>query len=298
MGLFGKKKEKQVLKQDLTREEENMGAFAFNLLFEEKCEMPTQEEITKTFAKRLGETDIYTYNEALVGIAVKKHIAEFEEGKMPAQVLATGCMEIKENKIDDMARTQMWNCPESEEIISKCKYQVIGMDMLARTLPYKERADLTMDFMETLVELYPTCKAVYFQNSGKMYKREDIVNHSIPRKDRFIYFAVNVRFFNIDGTIDCLIDTLGMSTMLLPDLQYHFKNMIDPNWIVNHAYNLLTYIFDNDCPFQSGHTVDGVVNGQMSRELQWKVQFEDSLIQPKRPLMDVDMGSYAAGSRQ
>ncbi len=298
MGLFGKKKEKQVIQQDLRREEENQGAFAFNLLFEEQCEMPSQEKITEVFAKGLGETEIYSYNEALVGVAVKKYIAEFQDGKMPAQVIATGCNEIQESKIDTMARTQMWNCPESEEIIAKCKYQVIGMDMMARTLPYKDRADLAMDFMESLVELYPTCKAVYFQNSGKMYKREDIVNHSIPRKDRFIYFAVNVRFFNIDGTNDCLIDTLGMSTMFLPDVQYHFKNTVDPNWIVNHAYNLLTYIFDNDCPFQSGHTVDGVVNGQMSRDLQWKVQFEDSLIQPKRPLMDVNMGSLAAGNRQ
>ncbi len=297
MGLFGKKKEKTVMKQDLSKEEENVGAFAFNLLFEEQCEMPSQESITQAFEKRLGETEIFSYNENLVAVAVKKYVAEFKDGKMPAQVIATGCLEINESKIDDLAKTQMWDCPESEEIIEKCKYQVIGMDMLARTLPYKERAELAMDYMEALVELYPTCKAVYFQNSGKMFKREDILNHSIPRKDRFIYFAVNVRFFNIEGVDECLIDSLGMSTLLLPDVQYHFKNTMDPNWVVNHAYNVLTYIFDNDCPFESGHTVDGIVNGQMSRELQWKVQFEDSIIQPKRPLMDVNMGILAAGNR-
>ena len=31
-----------------------------------------------------------------------------------------------------------------------------------------------------------------------------------------------------------LIDTVGMSTLFLPDLQYHFHGM-DPNWEVNHA---------------------------------------------------------------
>ena len=37
-----------------------------------------------------------------------------------------------------------------------------------------------------------------------------------------------------------LIDTVGMSTLFLPDLQYHFHNM-DPNWVVNHAYNVASY---------------------------------------------------------
>ena len=40
-------------------------------------------------------------------------------------------------------------------------------------------------------------------------------------------FGVNVRFFNIEGTEDMLIDTVGMSTLFLPDLQYHFHGM-DP----------------------------------------------------------------------
>ena len=37
-----------------------------------------------------------------------------------------------------------------------------------------------------------------------------------------------------------LIDTVGMSTLFLPDVQYHFHGM-DPNWVVNHAYNLTSY---------------------------------------------------------
>ena len=38
------------------------------------------------------------------------------------------------------------------------------------------------------------------------------------------------------GCEDMLIDTVGMGTLFLPDLQYHFRGM-DPNWMVNHAYN-------------------------------------------------------------
>ena len=73
-----------------------------------------------------------------------------------------------------------------------------------------------------------------------------------------------------------------MSTLFLPDLQYHFHGM-DPNWVVNHAYNVASYILANDNPIQDGETVDGVENGQMSRELQWKCQYEDAMIQPPHP---------------
>ena len=113
---------------------------------------------------------------------------------------------------------------------------------------------------------------------------------------RFIRFGVNVRFFNIQGTEDMLIDTVGMSTLFLPDVQYHFHGM-DPNWVVNHAYNLASYILTNDAPIQDDETVDGVADGQMSRDVQWKCRYEDALIQPPRAVLDIYMGTYAAGGR-
>ena len=146
------------------------------------------------------------------------------------------------------------------------------------------------------VAAYPTCEAFYFQNCGKLLLAEDVRSHQIEGSDRFIRFGVNVRFFNIEGTEDMLIDTVGMSTLFLPDLQYHFHDM-DPNWVVNHAYNVASYILANDNPIQDGETVDGVENGQMSREFQWKCQYEDALIQPPRGVLDINMGDYASGKR-
>lgn len=93
-----------------------------------------------------------------------------------------------------------------------------------------------------------------------------------------------------------MVGTLGMSVLYMPDLQYHFHDM-DPNQVVNHAYNVLSYMFDNNCPFKSGETVDGIENGKMSQNVQWRCQFEDSLIQPVRPVMDVDMREFASGKR-
>ena len=36
----------------------------------------------------------------------------------------------------------------------------------------------------------------------------------------------------------------------------------------------------------------------MSSDIQWKVQYEDSLIQPVREVLDINMGEYASGTRQ
>ena len=59
----------------------------------------------------------------------------------------------------------------------------------------------------------------------------------------------------------------------MPDLQYHFHGM-DPNWVVNHAYNAASYILEHDNPIEDGETIDGVADGQMCREIQWKCQYD------------------------
>ena len=186
--------------------------------------------------------------------------------------------------------------PEEKERGVMRWYQVVATDMLAAALPALERANLDADFLGALAELYPTCEAFYFQNCGKLFLAEDVRSHQIEGPDRFIRFGVNVRFFNIEGTEDMLIDTVGMSTLFLPDLQYHFHDM-DPNWVVNHAYNVASYILANDNPIEDGETVDGVEDGQMSRDVQWKCRYEDALIQPPRAVLDINMGEYAAGNR-
>ena len=89
---------------------------------------------------------------------------------------------------------------------------------------------------------------------------------------------------------------LCVVALFLPDLQYHFHGM-DPNWVVNHAYNVASYILEHDNPIQDGETIDGVADGQMCREIQWKCQYEDALIQPPREVLDIHMGNYASGGR-
>ncbi|MBQ7919477.1 MAG: DUF4261 domain-containing protein [Lachnospiraceae bacterium] len=297
MSIFGKVfKKKEVLEQNLEEKARPGAVFVMQLLFEEPCDMPEREQMNSVMEKHLGEIDNFSYDEKMAGFAVKKYLAEFKDAKVPPQLMITACNEFDASKIGVMERSQMWDCAESEQILDSCKYQVFATDMMAAALHYKERAELDMDFLEALIELYPTCKAVYFNNSGKLFTAEMVREHKIPRESRFIYFAVNVRFFNIQGTEDMLVDSLGMNTLFLPDLQYHFHGM-NQNWVVNHAYNVLSYIFDNENPIKSGDPIDGVVDGRMSREVMWRCQYENSLIQPVREVIDIYMNEYASGGR-
>lgn len=122
----------------------------------------------------------------------------------------------------DLTKEETYGGPFIMHLLMKEKCQMPSKERLLEVMEnYMDRADLSMDFMEALIELFPQCEAIFFQSSGKLIPRDKIVGHQIPRQDRFIYFAVNVRFFNIQGTEDSIVDSIGMSTLFLPDVQYH-----------------------------------------------------------------------------
>lgn len=274
------------------------GPFIIQMLFTDPVAMPDKVQMKAAMERQVGAVECFCHDEKTAGFAALEHLAEFKDGKVPVQLMITACSLFESKNIDDFLISQMWDCQEDRErIFQECRYQVTAIDMLATALPLQERANLNMDFLAALAELYPTCEAFYFQNCGKLLLATEVRDCSLTGTDRFIRFGVNVRFFNIQDTEDMLIDTVGMSTLFLPDLQYHFHRM-DPNWVVNHAYNLAAYLLQNDNPIASGETVDGVVDGEMSREVQWRCQYEQALIQPVREVLDVCMNEYAAGNRE
>lgn len=299
--FFKKKKsnetENKTLKQDLTQKEKNDRVFIIHLLMKEKCKMPPKEKMLSIAQKHLGEeTECFCYNSKSVGFASHKYKIQFKEGVIPPQLLVMECMSMDSYNIDDLTKSQMWDCKNSAEILAECKYHVIATDILGSTMDYKERAEMLMNYMEALIEMYPECEAILFQTSGKLFTREQIKNHKIPRNERFIYFAVNIRFFNIENSNEKIIDTLGMNILGLPDLQYHFHDF-NPNYIVNHAYDTAYYIFENNNLIKNGETVDGISEGEFDRNVQWECHYEQSLIQPVREVIDICMNEYAGGKR-
>ena len=297
----GQQKE-QVFQQDLSKEADSLirpgGVFMVQLLMKERCEMPSNERLIQVLSKHLGNVEQFGSRGQIVNFAAHDYIAKFRDASMPVTLMISDCDEFAPDSINDFQRSQMWDCiNDRERILTECKYQITANDMLGGGLPSKVRANMLMDYLEALVELYPECEAVYLLNSGKMILADDIRKNAVSGIGRFIKFAVNARFFNIQGTEDSIVDTLGLSLLYIEDLQYHFHDM-DPNWVVNHACNMALYLLENDRPIKDGDTIDGIRDGMIVQDIQWKCQYEDALVQPARPVMDVCMGEYAAGERR
>lgn len=297
----GKHQQEQPFQQDLTKNIDPTirpgGVFMVQLLMKEKCELPSNDRFTQILSKHLGKVEQYGDRKGNVNFVTHDYISEMKDASLPVTLMISDCEEFVQDSIDDFKRSQMWNCmSDRDKILSECKYQVFANDMLGGGLPARKRANMLMDYLEALVELYPQCEAVYNANSGKLIKADDIRKKEMTGIDRYIRYAVNVRFFNVEGTEDSVVDTLGLSLLYIEDLQYHFHDMA-PNWVVGHAYTVAAYLLNNDNPIKDGDTVDGIRNGIIVQDIQWKCQYEDSLIQPARIVKDVCMGEYAAGNR-
>ena len=289
----------QVFKQDLTDDSVRPGGIFFiELLMAEHCDMPSRDKMIEVFTKHLGTVDCFDYGRDSAGFAPQNYKVHYEDNNadIPPTLMVTNCEKIDKPVLDDFERSQVWDCPNVDELLDECQYRVFATDMLASGLEPKERADMLVKYADALLELYPSCKAVVFGPSRKFLSRETIENHPDKEVTRFIYYAVNVRYFSIQGTDDMMVDTLGMSTLFYPDVQYHFHGM-NPDDIVHHAYSVLYYIFEHDNPIDDGQTIAGLENGDMNPDIKWAVQYEDSLIQPVRTVIDINMGEYASGTR-
>lgn len=273
MGLFSNFKKKkpedtrQKAKENLEKFDSSIrpgGVFMVQLLMKEKCAAPSVEQMIEILSKHLGKVEAFgdqNKEKGYFSFAAWDYQSEFSDAKVPVQLSIMGCEAFQADRIDEMKRSQMWNCQEDRDrILSECKYAVTCVDMLGGGLKAQIRANMLMDYLEALLKLYPTCEAVYSLNSGKLILADTIRSGEVKGLDRFIQYCVNARFFNINGTNDHVVDTLGLSLLYIEDLQYHFHDM-DPNWVVGHAYSMASYILSNDCPIKNGDTIDGIADG-------------------------------------
>ena len=285
-------KDKEILQQDLSEEAKYSGVYIMRLLFREKCDSPPQALILEKLKERFGEVDVVSGGAELSLFALRSHTVTYKDAReMPSQIIIGGCSEVKKPHGDAIARSQFWDCPDGEALLDSCGYQVMIGDFMAGGLPPLERADILADLLEIALELFPSCAAVYCDASGKLLAADSARSNPYSGPRRFFWFGVNARFFSVQGTEDSLVDTLGLYAVGLPDVQYHFHS-VNPDDIVNHAYNTAIYQFENDAPIESGHTIEGLSEGS-----KWKCRYERSLIQPSRDVLDIEAGEFASGNR-
>jgi hypothetical protein len=104
---------------------------------------------------------------------------------------------------------------------------------------------------------------------------------------------LNVRLFRIEDTGgDVVMDTIGLHTFGLPDLQLHCRGL-EPARLAVLLHNAGAYVFERGDVIQDGHTIEGVQPGQ-----KWLCRHEQALVPPERVVLDINPGAlHAAGKR-
>lgn len=291
----------KVLQQDLSEKAPNRPQMLIaQLLFREKPEACSLEKAKAAVEKYCGELGEISEKPDFLMFPVLKYKAMFEDKPEGVPVLACFMQPFEfKMELDELTRSQFWDMENGAEFADEVKYEVLVHAMLSDALSYTEQAELFIAQLDAAVEMYPTCEAIYVTGSGKLTPTAKFLSdRQWDAGARFINAAVNVRFFNIQGTGDMLIDSLGMYTLALPDVQMHFRNL-DPNAVVRYVYNILDYQYENDFPIDNGDSLDGIgADGNISIDIQWRARYEDSLIQPLRPVLDINCGEFAAGTRE
>ena len=255
---------------------------AIELLFEEMPTRPTANAIFREARKIFGDINIINRDEIDIEFSVDKFVAYNEDNTTSPVILAMGNITDFDDKVavSEFERTQIWNVANSEELLSKYKYAVKIWDVNAQRQIPKERAIMLVDWLNVALKLYPKCQAIWIKSAGKLQLAQSIKN------------------LKETGIVKYLYSMVGLANIGLSDVQFHFKGM-NPNKVANLAYSLARYILNNDnIMIKDGDTIDGMNDeGKMTPEVQWICRYEDSLIEPLRPVLDIDTGKYAAGDR-
>ena len=218
---------------------------------------------------------------------------EYAEGKLPAQCLITP-PDLK-GKARDFSSSlqQTWQWPGAEKAVQKCSTSLLVTDVMASGLDYKVRVELFKGILQATLENVD-CVAINWKTTEQFIDpHEFIACQKKSNIQSYLWGFINVRLFNIADSEDIIMDTLGLATLGLPDLQCHFR-VLEPNDIARTLWNLAFYIYENGDVIQDGHTVPGV-----KPEQKWKCQHEMSILEPERVVLDINPGpSYAAGNRE
>ena len=270
------------------------------LLFEEKGEMPSNDEIRNKLKEKgyAVNAEWHANNKNGLMFFLPEYTVDFEDAKgVNYQLIMIDHSEGGKKHGDELARTQFWNTPNGVELLDTCRWQVMIGDFMSSAHAPKVRAKILSDWLAIALELFPDCKAVWFEGSQNIMTAESLRNNPYEGIKRIFYGALNARYFRVGDTEDMVVDTLGLHVFGLPDVQFHFRGL-NPNNVVSLAYDIALYQFDNDVPIKDGETVGGFdSDGKEEKDIRWKCQYEVSLIEPKREVLDVNTSNFAAGNR-
>ncbi|NKI23410.1 DUF4261 domain-containing protein [Paenibacillus dendritiformis] len=207
------------------------------------------------------------------------HMIEFQQGALPAQTCIMPSDKPVEEEAFETALQQAWHWPEARAAVAGCRHSLMLTDFFARGLEYKERLKLISGALRALLETAP-CEAVYFQASDKIVHPQAYA--AAVEAGQRLYGAMNLRFYNVHGRDEMIMDTCGLAAIGLPDVQCHFRGL-EPNEVASWVGDIAYYLYEHGDIIQDGETVG-------SEEIRWHCEHQLALAAPMRHVLDLNPG--------
>lgn len=265
--------------------------YGVELLYADKPFFST-DKLLASIQEWFPQSELMSVSDTFISFVFKDHMIEYADGMLPAQIvifLRDNVVELEQWK---ESFDQSWRWDEAQRVVAENgRYSVLVTDMMSSGLPYPARIELFQKVLYEIVKAVP-CTAMHWVHSQQWIEPQDYLNND-PRVESYdrLVGIVNVRLYQIEGTDDSLMDTIGLGAIGLPDLQCHFHSL-DANVIANTLYSYADYIYSNGDVIEDGNTIEGM-NGS-----KWTCQHEISLLQPSRVVIDIRTGPYSAGIRE
>jgi hypothetical protein len=180
---------------------------------------------------------------------------------------------------------QSWSWPDAEQEVPGCSHRILITEVVASGFEAKPRVESFQRVLRLLAGETGPAAIRWLHNSH--WRSPDELEAAHP-----LAGPVNMRFFlvsNDEGAF--VVDSLGMYQLGLPDVQVHFRD-IDPNVLVELAFNVAAYLYEHGPVIQSKAQLNG------PEGLKFTATWEDSLLPPLRTVIDLDPGTpYSAGNR-
>ncbi|TBO44922.1 DUF4261 domain-containing protein [Pedobacter kyonggii] len=287
MGLFNVFKKKNIVEEnEQIAENDPLENFpellSAKLLFLDKPNLNSNQILTEV--KKHFENVEHSFSENSLIFSFPDHPIQFADATIPVQcTIMIPDQGKSEVELPDAAFQQNWHWPEANQIAKNCTYEILVTDLMSRTLPYKERLNVFMDFLVAVVNITQP-SAVYSSPAQKILNPLNIVSTWETDKIQMLYVICNVRLYNISNNIDdkeLLMDTVGLHSIGLPDFQIRFSTA-DENEIANLLWTYAYYAYEFGDIIVDGNTLEGLKTGS-----KWKCEKQFSLVGPERIVVNV-----------
>lgn len=225
-----------------------------------------------------------------------RHIRQYTDGAVSAQTAFLGPGERQDPDRYTNIVHQSWSLDDAAERINKCTHTRVVTEMMASPFDPDIRVDLFHGVLQAIVEQTNPHVIVFHHSEQAIAPGDYLQSCEYPSIERL--GAVNTRFYIVDKqgpdaeSDDMIMDTRGLEEIGLHDIQCHFRDL-DPNEVSRVLYSTAMYVFENGPVIESGQTITGADPGSM-----WQCQFEESLLEPRRTVLDLHAGAlHAAGER-